>query len=452
MVFVILNGRVRPSNQELETTLQDTGTSLWARVNRLELGVLPVPVFLCAAVIVILAAYTGRLTADLIGGLAVMMVAGVVLDWAGRNVPLIRNIGGPAIFCLFVPAALVGYGLLQPQMLAAVTAAIKTDNLLYLYIASLVVGSILGIDHRVLSTGFLKMLVPFLAGTVMAVVVGLGAGALMGFELKHTFFYILTPILGGGIGEGILPLSIAYAETAGKSQGDLVAMMIPAALIGNVVAILSAGTLGWFGERHPRFSGKGKLVKLGDELDLKPEPEEQAFDLKLMGAGLLLICTMFTLGGLVAPLTGISGPVMMIVLTAALKLTRLMPERMELGAYQMYRFVAVNLTPAVLVGLGAIFISWNQLVASLSPGYFVVCAATVLALVSTAFVTGLLMRMYPVETAVVTVCHSGLGGTGDVAILSAANRMNLMPFSQMVTRLGGAGMVVLASLLMHHFG
>ena len=108
MVFPILNGTVQPSNQELETALQDTGTSLWARANRLELGVLPVPVLFCAAVIVVLAANTGRLTADLIGGLAVMMVAGVVLDWAGRNVPLLRNIGGPAIFCLFVPAALVG--------------------------------------------------------------------------------------------------------------------------------------------------------------------------------------------------------------------------------------------------------------------------------------------------------------------------------------------------------
>lgn len=452
MVFPILNGRVRASNQELEFILSDPRPSLWHRANRLELGVLPVPVFLCAAVIVLLAAYSGRLTADLIGGLAVMMVAGAVLDWAGRNTPLLRNIGGPAIFCLFVPAALVGYGLFQPQMLAAVTAAIKTDNLLYLYIASLVVGSILGIDHRVLGAGFLKMCVPFLAGTVMALVVGLGAGALMGFELKHTFFYILTPILGGGIGEGILPLSIAYAETAGKSQADLIAMMIPAALIGNVVAILSAGTLGWFGERHPRFSGKGRLVKLGGEPDLEPEPPEQDYDLRLMGAGLLIICCMFTFGGLLAPLTGISGPVMMIVITAVLKLTRVMPERMERGCYQMYRFVAVNLTPAILVGLGALFISWNQLVASLSPGYFVVCAATVLALVSTAFVTGLLMRMYPVETAVVTVCHSGLGGTGDVAILSAANRMNLMPFSQMVTRLGGAGMVVLASLLMRHFG
>lgn len=419
---------------------------------RFEFGVLPVPVFLCAAVIVVLAAYTQRLTADLIGGLAVMMVAGVFLDYLGRNVPLLRNIGGPAIFCLFVPAALVGYGLFQPAMLAAVSAAMKTDNLLYLYIASLVVGSIFGIDHRVLGQGFLKMCVPFLAGTAAAVAAGLAAGLLVGYEAKHTFFFILTPILGGGIGEGILPLSIAYAETLGRPQGELVATMIPAAMIGNVVAILSAGSLAWFGERHPRFSGKGHLVKMGEDIQLAPEPAETGFDLKLMGAGLLIICTMFTLGGLLSPLTGISGPVMMIIVVAALKLTRIMPERMELGAFQMYRFVAINLTPAVLVGLGAIYVSWDQLMAALSPGYFVVCAATVLALVGTAFGVGQLMRMYPVETAVVTVCHSGLGGTGDVAILSAANRMNLMPFSQMVTRLGGAAMVVLASLLMHHFG
>jgi len=432
--------------------LQQTGTSLWSRAMRFEFGVLPVPVFLCAAVIVVLAAYTQRLTADLIGGLAVMMVAGVFLDYLGRNVPLLRNIGGPAIFCLFVPAALVGYGLFQPAMLAAVSAAMKTDNLLYLYIASLVVGSIFGIDHRVLGQGFLKMCVPFLAGTAAAVAAGLAAGLLVGYEAKHTFFFILTPILGGGIGEGILPLSIAYAETLGRPQGELVATMIPAAMIGNVVAILSAGSLAWFGERHPRFSGKGHLVKMGEDIQLAPEPAETGFDLKLMGAGLLIICTMFTLGGLLSPLTGISGPVMMIIVVAALKLTRIMPERMELGAFQMYRFVAINLTPAVLVGLGAIYVSWDQLMAALSPGYFVVCAATVLALVGTAFGVGQLMRMYPVETAVVTVCHSGLGGTGDVAILSAANRMNLMPFSQMVTRLGGAAMVVLASLLMHHFG
>jgi len=56
--------------------------------------------------------------------------------------------------------------------------------------------------------------------------------------------------------------------------------------------------------------------------------------------------------------------------------------------------------------------------------------------------------MYPIEAAIVTACHSGLGGTGDVAILSAANRMELMPFAQVSTRLGGAFMVVIAAILM----
>jgi len=59
--------------------------------------------------------------------------------------------------------------------------------------------------------------------------------------------------------------------------------------------------------------------------------------------------------------------------------------------------------------------------------------------------------MYPVESAIVTACHSGLGGTGDIAILTASNRMELMPFAQISTRIGGAAMIVLATLLMKLF-
>ncbi len=58
------------------------------------------------------------------------------------------------------------------------------------------------------------------------------------------------------------------------------------------------------------------------------------------------------------------------------------------------------------------------------------------------------LNMYPVEAAIVTCCHSGLGGTGDVAILSASNRMSLMPFAQIATRIGGASTVIFATLLM----
>jgi malate:Na+ symporter len=54
--------------------------------------------------------------------------------------------------------------------------------------------------------------------------------------------------------------------------------------------------------------------------------------------------------------------------------------------------------------------------------------------------------MYPIESAIVNACHSGQGGTGDIAILTAANRMQLMPLAQIAARIGGAITVLLARL------
>jgi Na+/citrate or Na+/malate symporter len=77
---------------------------------------------------------------------------------------------------------------------------------------------------------------------------------------------------------------------------------------------------------------------------------------------------------------------------------------------------------------------------------------TVTTLTAVGFFVARRFGLNPVESAIVNACHSGLGGTGDVAILTAAERMGLMPFAQIATRIGGALTVMLALFVISRVG
>ena len=87
------------------------------------------------------------------------------------------------------------------------------------------------------------MIIPMMLGMILAMGVGTLVGVLLGLEWKHTMFFIVTPVLAGGIGEGILPLSLGYSTITGTTSGALVAQLIPATIIGNFFAIMCSGLL-----------------------------------------------------------------------------------------------------------------------------------------------------------------------------------------------------------------
>ncbi|WP_455921152.1 2-hydroxycarboxylate transporter family protein [Pseudomonas putida] len=415
-----------------------------------EIGVIPLPYFIGIALIVFLSAHLGFLPKTMIGGLAVIMTLGMLLGQVGQRLPILRDIGGGAILCLLLPSVLVFHGFFGAATIDATKMLMKDANFLYFVIASLVVGSILGMNRLILVQGMLRMFVPLLAGTVAAVLAGLLVGVCFGYTVHHTLFYIIVPIIGGGIGEGILPLSLAYAHILGGTPDQFVAQLVPAAVVGNIVAIICAGVLARIAVRKPGLHGDGMLIRAREENDLfnVQEDDDKEVDFRYMGAGVLLICAFFILGGLLEKLVHIPGPVMMIVAAVLLKYMRVLPDRLEKGSKRFYKLISTAFIWPTMIGLGMLYVPLESVASVFSLGYVMVCVAVVTAMALSGFLVGNWLKMYPIEAAIVTCCHSGLGGTGDVAILSACNRMALMPFAQISTRIGGAATVILATVLL----
>ncbi|WP_025681991.1 2-hydroxycarboxylate transporter family protein [Paenibacillus maysiensis] len=418
-------------------------------LGRIKVGVIPLPLYAVIALVVYAAAITQRLPNDMLGGFAVIMILGILLSELGAKLPLLKHIGGPAILSLMVPSLMVFWNMFSPSAMGAVHTLMKTSNFLYFYIACLVTGSILGMDRKMLMNGIVKIFAPIIVGSIAAVAAGMVVGMAFGYSAYHTFFYIIIPIISGGIGEGILPLSISYGLVLGKDSAVFVSQFIPAAIIGNIVAIIGAGVLKRLAEKRPNTSGNGRLLKLNKEEKLAPTSLDQPVSFPLMGGGLLLACTFFIVGKLLEPYLHIPGPILMILAAAIIKCVQIMPNQLEQGAFHLYKCITASLTWPLMVGLGILYVPLDSVVGILTIPYAITCASVVVALIVAGYFTGKWINMYPVEAALVTSCRGGLGGTGDVAILSASNRMELMPFAQIATRIGGAATVILATLLLN---
>lgn len=415
----------------------------------MDIGAVPIALFITICAIVAISAYANFLPKNMIGGLAVIMTLGFALAQLGKSIPVLRDIGGPAILCLMVPSVLVYFNVFQPNVMGTVHLLMKDANLLYFVIASLVVGSILGMNRVILIQGMIRMFVPLVVGTITAVITGLLVGKLFGFTFYHTFFFIIVPIIGGGIGEGILPLSLAYSAILGSTPDIYVAQLAPAAVLGNIFAIVTAGVLARIGMQRKALSGDGMLIRSAQENAMFAIKEQGGnVDFQLMGGGLLVICAFFIVGGLFEHIVHIPGPVLMILFAVLCKYCRVIPASMETGAHSFYKFVSTALVWPLMIGLGMLYVPLESVVAVFSVGYVVVCGSVVLSMGLVSFLIAPYLKMFPVEAAIVTCCHSGLGGTGDVAILSASNRMGLMPFAQIATRIGGASTVIGATLLL----
>ncbi len=427
----------------------------WYIMDTWKVGIIPLPLFILAGVLIAIDCLGGKLPSDIVVMVATLAFFGFACGEFGKRLPIVGKLGAAAICATFIPSALVYYGLLPDSAVESTIKFYKSTNILYLYICCIIVGSIMSMNRQVLIQGFLRIFFPMLCGEIVGMIVGMGVGLALGLEPFQIFFFIILPIMAGGVGEGAIPLSIGYATLLHMDQGVALGRILPMVMLGSLTAIIIAGCLNQLGKRYPHLTGEGQLIPNSNSRDDKIANLSGAFtgktDVTTLASGVLLAVLLYMLGMLGHELIGLPAPVGMLFIAVLVKLTHGVSPRILEGSQVVYKFFQTSVTYPVLFAVGVAITPWQELVNAFTLTNLLVIISTVSALVVTGFFVGKKIGMHPIDVAIVSCCQSGQGGTGDVAILTAGNRMSLMPFAQIATRIGGAINVSIALLVLGNF-
>ncbi|WP_028856666.1 2-hydroxycarboxylate transporter family protein [Psychrilyobacter atlanticus] len=408
--------------------------------------------FIPITAVVLGAAFTGALPKGMEGVIPFLLIMGVLLNEIGNRTPIIKDyFGGGPIVAIFAAAALVTYNVLPETVVSSSATFMKSGGFLNFYIAALITGSILGMDTKLLIKAGLKYLPVIIGGVFVSILMTGTVGALMGYGFTNAVFYIAIPIMGGGMGAGAVPLAQIFGKAMEQDPTKLLSIMVPAVALGNAVAIVCAGILNKLGKKYKKISGDGKLLKGQDDVGIEEE-KELKIDYASLGKGLLIATSFYVLGRLLGKYIPLHPYALMILSVAFAKLTGILKREHEEAATTWFQFVMKNFTLALLVGIGIAYTDLGAVISAFSLTYLLLVVTTIVgAMIGTAIV-GRMLGFYMIEgTITAGLCMANMGGTGDIAVLSAANRMELLPFSQISSRIGGAFMLILTSLLINLF-
>ena len=128
--------------------------------------------------------------------------------------------------------------------------------------------------------------------------------------------------------------------------------------------------------------------------------------------------------------------------------------QLEDAAREWGYFCIHSMTAAALTGIGCTLIDLNTIMHTMTLWYLLTVTAGVLTVTLTAgFIGARFMGFYPLESAIAAgMCTTNMGGSGNVAVLSSAERMELLPFAQIVLRSCGALMLTLGGILIQVLG
>ncbi|MFR5601375.1 MAG: 2-hydroxycarboxylate transporter family protein [Lachnospiraceae bacterium] len=400
--------------------------------------------------------YMGIQSESMVGTLCSCFALAVVLYEFGERLPIWNSyIGGGLLMAFFGVALLKYFGLIPEEAINNINAVISGDsvNMLEFYIVFLIVGSVLSLDKDILLRSFGGYIPSILGGLVVSAVLGVLVGMMFGVAPTDAIIRYVLPIMGGGNGAGAVPLSNIYEEVTGDAAANFYGFAIIILTVGNIFAIIGSAMLNVIGQKFPSMTGDKKTLVRGGENIARDDAKIKTTVSDMTGA-MLLAFACYCVGRLMSKkiLPTIAGAAIhayayMIIFVVILAASGLIPANVRAGAKRLQNFMTGALGMVIMVGMGADF-EIAELFAVMTPGNVLMALAIVIGAIIGAGGVGYLVGFYPVDAALTAgLCMANRGGSGDLACLGAADRMELMAYAQLSSRLGGGIVLIIASFV-----
>lgn len=418
-------------------------------MTKIKISGVSLPLYIMMLVVLAVTIMLHKLPLNMLGLTLLLVLLGHLFYYIGNILPIFKSyLGGGSVFTIFAAATLSATGLIPENIVGATKVFLNNQGLLDFYIAALIVGSILGMNRNLL----LKASIRFIPVSLTAMVLGFFAvglvGMVLGVGFGHAVMFVSMPMMAGGIGAGAVPLSHIYAQGLGVSSGTVFSQIIPAVTLGNVMAVIGAALIAKLGA-NTKYDGHGVLIPISEAEKNKPLKN---LDATKIGVGMMLAFSFFLMGTILNSfIPKVHTYAFIIIIVIISKAFNLIPQEIEETVVMFNKVIMGNLTHAVLAGIGLALIDLHVLQQSMTWKFILLTLTSIVVMGLASALIGKLFGLYPVETAIAAgMCDNSMGGTGNVAVLSAANRMEMIAFAQMGNRMGGAIVLILGGILIQY--
>lgn len=422
-----------------------------------ELVGIPIYLYVIFSIIIVLGIVTQSLGTDMLSTISMLFVMGIFFMQLGKRLPIWNKwIGGGSMMAIMAPSFMVYMKWIPIKYVDSATQFYDNGGFLELYLGLLMVGGLLSVDRTMLIKTLQRCLPVFAGAILCAGLFGILGGLLVGLSLGDILAYYVLPNLGGGNGAGAVPMSEIFQEVTGIAKSEYYPVALAILTLGSSIALILGVILNRLGQIIPGIAGDGTQL-LRNQANNKTNKEEKEAAAKLttqdIAAGFIVTGAFWALATLFGEylLPSIGGILIhpyayLVIFLAIANIFKLIPQNLCIGSKKLQKFVTEIMGPMCFAGMGIAITDFGEFMGAITFQNFFVTLMIILGVAIGAGIIGHLVGFYAIDSAIlVGLCCANRGGSADVVLLSATDRMELLAYSQVLSRMGGAIVLAISS-------